>query len=363
MKNRFGARVGFIGLATCTLVGCDSRAGSDYPGTAVFHLEGRVVLPPDAPSGSLEPVLTCRASEEKTIIMKVEARGSFPSRFSLDLYEPVPTECMDTPADWLELSGGRRFAFLTIAAMAADHPEAVYVTTLDTGYDDKASDPRCAADPACEAVAHWCVTDDDGSERCKDAYFGGCRPEQDDACKPLYTGGDPAVYMNLDDPGVFAGVSKNYVLWAESGLPKSTVLAHVLGLTEDIPPGYSVIALGAERVMDECSGDDGGDCAGASDTGECVGEACAEPFYGEALARYNQRHGTSYATEDDLFSSELSEEELDSAFQELHNAALTLAVEAGVDVSAYVGTRVIRDPMERLDLPLVPADARADLPL
>jgi hypothetical protein len=364
MNNRLGTHFGIVSLATLAVSGCDSRAGTDYAGTSLLHLEGRVVLPADAPSGVLQPVLTCAAaSEEKMVILDVEAQGDFPSRFSLDLYAPLPAECADTPASWLGISGGKRFALLTISAMSAGHPDAIYWPATDPGLLDKSSDPRCAADPACEAVARWCVTDD-GTEHCKTAYYGGCLPEDDEACVPLYTSGDPAVFMAPDDPGAFAGVSDDHlVVWTESGLPKSTVLAHVIGITEDLPAGYTLIALGKERPVNGCLGDQTGTCVSDVDTDKCAGEQCADPFFGEALQVYNQRHGTRYASETEIGLDASSEDEFDAATQEITDTALTLAVERGVDISAWDGSRVVHDPHAKLDLTLVPADQRVPLPL
>lgn len=357
----FGPLVLFVLLPL--LASCESRVDDEYRGSSLLHIEGRVVIADAEAGDDLIPALAF-PSHHGTLFVDVDVRGDFPNNFSLDVYEPPPASAIYSSDDSPLIPQGTHLAIAYITAMPRNHPDRM-VLAKEVYSVPNSELPACATTPACDHVERWCV-----DEQQLDCRLVGL-PSCDGDCQPVLSEGNQSIQLNDDTPGSFAGLSERHVLlWTRDGMSKSSIWLSVLGVKEDLPPGYSLIALGTPRPRESSA------CTMLSDSGEsvpcddsspwgpsiepppvsaetCLGEECAELFEEEALAQYNRTHGTNYGDLDSLWQDD-SSGELDSVYDEVQLLSLQLAMDHGFDISEYPGTVVIRDPNTRLTVRISP---------
>lgn len=120
-------------LATLA-TGCGSQVSREYYGESLLALRGSVIL--DSTRGSpsnLVPVLAYDRPVRGAIsrgfqLVDVVYRGSFPSRFALDVFAPPPPEAfreIQTP-----LGRTLTYAWGTVAAVAPEHPSVLAASNL-----------------------------------------------------------------------------------------------------------------------------------------------------------------------------------------------------------------------------------------
>lgn len=277
-------------LLPLALLACGSQAGPDYKGESLLTIHGKVTIDNPAAPSSLVPVITFPVYdasdggyENYFALMDVDVRGDFPSKFTLDVFEPPAIPARDQYQGWL--------AFGFIAAMPPDHPAKLVHTPK---YD--------------ELVKSGCLGGDDGGlaggkctreyMRCKpsnapqlvDETTGECYHDVF-SCDPTFTHcvpdhayGDPHYAKGIWQE--FAGLSRNYlVMYARktpTGGPQAVAgverVQWALNGGKPIAPGYHLLRLDT-LTKDELAS-----------TAACVDAANAQ-----AVAEYNDAHGTNLA--------------------------------------------------------------------
>jgi hypothetical protein len=113
-------------------------------------LTGSVELTEERPDGALVPAILFPAGGSTFDIVDMRVKGTFPSDFVLDVYDPPPT-IPDPPA----IMG-------YITAVPKDHPpKHVYSTFSTLLYSAGCSAIDCGAEcPPCDVEAMWCAEDD-----------------------------------------------------------------------------------------------------------------------------------------------------------------------------------------------------------
>lgn len=110
---------------------CDRQVDRNFQGDSLLRVTGSVAIPLGLEGRDLVPVLAfdanspknehvCGYSENASRIVEVEAQGNFPSRFTIDVFDPPPDDAIikrqkDSPA----------YAIGYIAAVPAKHPDAI----------------------------------------------------------------------------------------------------------------------------------------------------------------------------------------------------------------------------------------------
>jgi hypothetical protein len=146
---------------------------------------------------------------------------------------------------------------------------------------------------------------------------------------------------NDDTPGPYLALSENaVVVWTDRQHARDSVFARLLGLKEDLPAGYSVVALGASRrdALQE-----------GTDPGVCAGDECFEVYADDAYAAFNRLHGTAYDAEEGVPEGPRHDQERD----ELEALSLELAVQAGIDIARFTDVHVLHPGAARFDVRLV----------
>jgi hypothetical protein len=146
---------------------------------------------------------------------------------------------------------------------------------------------------------------------------------------------------NDDTPGPYLALSENaVVVWSDRELARDGVFARLLGLNEDLPAGYSVVALGASRrdALQE-----------GTDPGVCAGGECFEVYADEAYAAFNRAHGTAYDADEGVPEGPRHDQERD----EIEALSLELAVQAGIDIASFADAHVLHAGAARFDVRLV----------
>jgi hypothetical protein len=333
-------------FALALTAACDARADRDYQGESLLHVQGRVVLEDLESSSELVPALAyplARAEGRRITLVSVEARGEFPSNFQLDVYAPPPAEAIVSGAEDPFLPRDAELAIAYLTAVPADHPgyfvQADWLEEIATS----AVSACAAAEPACQHAERWCL--DDGQEDCRTLGFP-C--EWGGECAPVVDEGNPAIILNEDTPcTLYAGLSEHLKIWTRGGFSKDAVFSHLLGLRDDLRPGYNVVALGAPYEHDK---DEQLEPEALPNGGECLAEECGELFEEAAFARYNDVHHTSYQSYDDLPDEESDPDGHAAISDELQRYALELAIEAGYDIAAFAGTKLVSDPSTKLQI-------------
>ena len=379
-----------IGCVTAivSLAACDPRADQDYRGESLLHLEGRVVLADESAPHGLVPAVAF-AIPDGLEIVDVAVQGQFPADFRMDLYAPPPPNAItselrgETPAERAE------FAIGAITAVPPDHSSQLLFASseaswsldprLPLGFADLSScaeDPRCVRagqkceqEPRCDRVERWCL--DVSDTECRTVGMPACEDEEDEAdCEPLFSEGNELIHTYDQGLRKFAGFSERYVIiWTRSGLPKTHLYLAVIGVEEDLAPGYHLIQLGEEPEYEDDSDSDSDSSEDSVDSSDqdstdvcaeeraaetpsrsasCVAFGCIERFEAETFARYNERHGTSFRCMAEIDAMEF--EEASRIEDELVYIAQTIALARGVSIAELVGTKVIHDPKTKLSI-------------
>jgi hypothetical protein len=219
-----------------------------------------------------------RGNHGSTItIVDVPVRGSFPSDFRIDLFEPPPDATLAYATRQHE--GEPRVGFGYITAVTSDHPDMLY-SGNSVAVTNYGCQPENRPDNLCMTrEVQTCVVPS-GITPC---YIEKTLCPSEDASPDdciMETSGDPALTIsNILD--YFAGFSQNYqVIYLEDGARAGSATATYFGSQEDIPAGYSLykvqIFSNEEALM--------------------LPAKCQDHEVVQALAAkmYNEAHGTDY---------------------------------------------------------------------
>jgi hypothetical protein len=332
-------------LLLSLLVSCDSRVDDDYMGRSLLHLEGRVIIADPQARDDLVPALAF-SGRDGVEFMNVEARGDFPNNFSIEIYAPPPNGAIFGHEDDPLIPEGQRVAVANITAIPASHPGRMVLAKHVFSVPNSAL-PACATTPTCDHVERWCL--DELQTDCRVVGLRAC----DGDCTPVLSEGNEAIQLNDDTPGSIPGLSEQHiVLWTRDGVPSSSVLSHFLGLTEDLPAGYSLVELGAQLDHDAVKDDPSLEPLLAKQG--CLGAECAEEFEGEARLRYQRLHQVDPDDLKEQYEAAGDEEAYDALDGELEILALEFAIRVGFDISEYRGTKLVHDPRAKLQIRISP---------
>jgi hypothetical protein len=349
-------------LATWILAGvagCDVRAGSNYEGESLLSLRGSVSVAADGGVETLVPALAFPDRGGAVHLVDVEATGTFPAAFKLDVLVPPPAEAMIEAERGGEtiLLDAPPLAIGYVTAVGPDHPDTLSFSTIEwTEFSHCASGAELAsiltlppnqleewrALPRVCAEEKFVRSPPEGPvlyhsvKRCEESYL---------QCEVVFEEGNAryATREGVADPlSSFAGFSTNYlILYLTAAAPAGTVLAHNLGGNHALEAGYHLFAsmdwTDAEREQNA----------------RCVGAAESE-----VLDQYNRAHDTSYERYDLLlwYIDRAEEDALAAApigrTGEL--AESTARVQLGIDkarAQVAMGCYVTKTRFERVDRP------------
>lgn len=246
--DRFHRLLACAGLA---LLGCGVQTSTDYEGESLLHFSGRVELL-DAQSDDLIPVLAFPGHNGYWRFMDVNVHGEFPSRFTLDVFDPPPEEALPEHSSLLEDEPAWTYA--SIAAVGPNHgPGFQY-------YNVYAANPDCdTLDESCHRIRRdYCYTDPsewDGGEwngdlpdasRCYtdirecDFVINSSPDESYDDCKVVETKGDPS--LAADPTTHFSGFSvDHFIVYLATEAPAGSFVGRFLGEEKRIAPGYHLV--------------------------------------------------------------------------------------------------------------------------
>ena len=238
-----------------TAPACSSQSSADYQGDPLLKLKATVAVPKEFEGEELVPVLYFPLQPQPAVgvhlmeILDVEIEGSFPSNFTLEVYDPPPESALSYS------EGLPKFAVGYISAMSPSHPSLV--KSISTSTD--------AGDPL---GYRYCTVDE---SRCFETSLS-CPPDGGlDKCAPVSTTGDPALQ--------FAGYSLNAIItYAPEPIPADSAIAFTWASGEAIPAGYHL------RRMVKVEYSSGPEA-----------QACRDQAWEKAHADYNEIHGTNHS--------------------------------------------------------------------
>lgn len=249
-------KLSFVLCASSTIWACgDGQAEDDYLGEPLLTAQGSVVSSEVALTREL--VLSLEFTEDglpATLdayhvlhYLKAEVAGSFPSAFTMRIYDPPPREVVIAA-----VPGEPAFATGSLVTVRADHPEWLRWQFLYGG-------------PA--SILHTCAEDGE----CRDVDLGV--PE----CLPLRSYGPCPGEAKTDDTWSTYGRSSEYefVYFAEA-TPAGSFTSRYFAGGNPIGKGYHLL------VRDRSAWDDA--------TREAVNE-CSKRAEERATAAVNTRHG------------------------------------------------------------------------
>jgi hypothetical protein len=159
-------------------VACEPQVGADYGGEPMLSIRGTVQLT-DPSQTDLVPALSFPAPNGDIVLMDVQVRGEFPSRFRLDVLEPPPDAVLfpnNVLADGPRPGVAGQLAIGQVVVVPREHPGVLRVT--------ESWDPM-----ECNDDERSCSHE---RERCVD---GAClrRTEQcrQEACELVRSSGEP----------------------------------------------------------------------------------------------------------------------------------------------------------------------------
>jgi hypothetical protein len=205
-------------FALAAVPACGSQSGADYAGESLFTIQATVEVPkafvgkdlvPVMAFGSRDPSTTSGAPQGEPVaeIADFAVRGSFPSSFTLDVFDPPSEAALHYNED-----DGQPYAIGYLAAMAPSHPSFMKVThPLGNRFVTR----YCSLDESrCFDETRSCPNDDLYSDECT-----------------IDTAGDPDL--------AFAGYSVNVILfYAPDLVPAESWLSFVWAGGEAIAAGY-----------------------------------------------------------------------------------------------------------------------------
>jgi len=290
--------------AAASALGCDSRAGEEYQGEPLMTISGSVVVNNDLAPAELVPALAFyAASGTKTDlwIHDVSVTGEFPASFTLDVFEPPPAEALFAPEDGV----GPKVALGFIAAVSPDHPETV---EIPSGGGSASCSPITEGQPElgeiCIETHEYCIDDQRQcyveTTQCDVRYEGETRIQD---CRVIEASGDPELGRSLWKH--FAGVSTRYmVVYLDGPAEPVGPLARAFPGRYSLGAGYHLLEM---RPFSPAELD--------------ANRACREQANADALALYNQEHGTAYADRLDIPEEiwDQVNEEIETTEDELEN--------------------------------------------
>jgi hypothetical protein len=292
-----------LALAALGPLGCDSQVENDYQGEPLLRIQGSVVIPQEFQDQDLVPVLVFESISDHQLeskggdtwgmlydheqILDVGVSGSFPSGFTLDVFDPPPPQAIRS------FRGAHPpFALGYVAAVPPGHPAAV----TRASYRLSAEDPTAYHLRTCAFDAAACVG-------CAFSPAGAACPE---ACGPFDPSfvrtHDPAIchVQELDCPSEAAN-------WTESdcgfvsGAGNSD--AEIAGYSTNIQVIYHPAPLPADSLFSLVYGHRGEPLAAGyylytlDYTPVAIGwpptEPCPLASSEQARARYNAENGTN----------------------------------------------------------------------
>jgi hypothetical protein len=273
--DRFHRLLACAGLA---LLGCGAQTSTDYEGESLLHFSGRVELL-DAQSDDLIPVLAFPADNAYWKFMDVSVHGEFPSRFTLDVFDPPPA---GTLADSPLFEGEPIWTYARIAAVSPDHAPGFQY------YNAFAENADCTGFDPCHRVRRdYCYTDtssyDGGGlpdesqcyteiRECDFAIEASPEPQNYDDCKVVETKGDPS--LAADPTTHFSGFSvDHWVVYLATEAPAGSLIGRMLGEEKRVAPGYHLVKT---KKRTQAQIDEANSCNGAANK--------------VALERFNRDH-------------------------------------------------------------------------
>lgn len=260
------------------LLACDRQVEAGYRGESLLQVNGRLSIPlsVDADTAAAAtPAVAFRAASPQAVsqwpggfdhlrLIPVTAEGSFPSRFTIHLFDPPPPEAL-VPRYAGEVAYAQ-------GHLVVGHPElpAVLSTAL-TGRD--CAEPRCGRRITCPGVA-WPVS----YYPPFDYQAGADCFVQELTCGERflsYTYQDCTISSEQGNPALrLLGFSGNLsIVYFSEAVPQDSILAVLYNNGEAIAPGYHAYLPMAHEDRP---------------TPECL-----EATELEAIRRYNGIHGTN----------------------------------------------------------------------
>jgi hypothetical protein len=299
-RNIWGGWV-WLGVAA---VGCGSQASEDFSGESLLTLRGNVSVDPLASGPDSVPALCfhkqvvtskspvhglpddVREFFESNLhsgliteahIVDVEARGSFPAEFDVDVYTPPPSEALDRLIPDEPLSG-----FGWVCAVAANHKPTAQPLQTISGYtcatDRHPQEPGSTVfdgDPVPCSGQGLRVTQD-GSR-----YFHktwDCENGGDLNTCDITTDGDAELLRETGGyEGVYGSSFEVQVVYSSAPVVAGSYTAYRAYAPEGLPAGYHLRPTNAKFKSDELM------------------QQCFDSNWPDlALAETNKLHGTDY---------------------------------------------------------------------
>jgi hypothetical protein len=258
---------------------------NNFQGDSLLRVTGSVAIPLGLEGRDLVPVLAfeanspkndhvCGYSHDASRIVEVEARGDFPSRFTIDVFDPPPEDTIikrqkDSPA----------YAIGYIAAVPAKHPDAILALPPDEKTFRRWRDieveecgdliPPAGGTKFC-AMLHACTID---AKHCLHRTLHcdlGTQVANFNECDLVNSRGDKSLAV--------AGYSVNYaVLYFPKPIKAGTQVAKAWANGSAITPGYHLYRIEKAKL------------ASSPDQMQCIYDS-----FDVAGERYNAEHGTDF---------------------------------------------------------------------
>jgi len=315
-------------VALASALGCDAQVNDEYTGEPLLTLKGTVVMTEEQANSNLVPCLAFYAGEW-LVFVDGEVSGEFPAKFRFDVTQPPPTQAM-----WQPDSGGLSLALGFLVMLPPDHPDRV-PTVLNREYlnEDCNEDfthctntvrecdnaNRCrerveeCIERPCEQVEHLGDTPLDESTS-QDFGHLSCNGE---TCDSAQTSCDAAGNCTIDiqhcDPGEDA---PNATASTGGTMTICTVLSETGDAfvsrddLETAAVGFGIAYVASDDPEYQLAR--GYHLYTAPPRTEWVEQLkCQTYAQAEAVAQYNQEHGTSYSglsTDDEVAHLQLAAE-------------------------------------------------------
>jgi hypothetical protein len=301
------------------LVACgDGQTGSDYKGEPLMSLRGVVTSSTAALAEDLVPALVFipfdgldPTGPRDTYFVKSEVEGTFPSAFTMRVYEPPPEETLVTIVD-----GEPAFNMGQISAVSPDHPRWLRRTSTEDPLVDDAG-------VVIGGTQRDEVCDDSGE--CIVGYPAEC------AEGPVDPNGEWPCGATFPDglPWEVYGYSANYsVIYFAGEVAAGSVMSRLYGHGASIAAGYHAV-----RLIDFTE---------LTPEQQAAGTECSVDARMAAIEQANAMYGTHAVYPD---TSEFGS--LDEQIQ-LMKLELVALADMGCDIPA----QLVEDPSsEPIDLP------------
>jgi hypothetical protein len=325
-----------IGVAAMGIGGCGVQASEEFTGESLLSLRGSVSVDPLSARPDSIPAL-CFTKQERTsqtpvdklpehlrafvggnfqsslavnnYIVDVEARGSFPAEFDVDVIAPPPTEAMERLFPGEPLS-----AFGVVCAVAPQHKPVAQEVLGFSMYDCDTTNMA-----PCEGGAIRLTQD--GSRYLYKTW--DCENGADASTCDTTTEGDTTLLKETGGvEGVYGFSQGLNIVYLTEPAPPGSYTAHRALAPEGLSAGYHIRPATAERKPD-------------------APETCFQVSLDAALEETNALHGTQYSGLPEYWDEE--------------SASFKLAPEEVIADYRHISARVEMEncPLENLIIPEV----------